>query len=692
MFRVKAFLGLGLLGLSMCVQAEGPGFVPPVSHPVQDRVMYFVLPDRFENANPLNDQGGLGGDALTHGYAPTQPGYFHGGDLAGLTQRLDYLKALGISAIWMTPIAQNQPVQGDGTLQGSSAGYHGYWVTDFMKVDPHLGDEADLKALIAAAHSKGIQIYFDIIVNHTADIIHYGTQTPVYRSKASAPYKNAQGEAFDEATWAGKAGFPALDATKSFPYVPQFRDPVHAKLKNPDWLNNLIYYHNRGDSFFEGESNTLGDFAGLDDLFTEHPKVIQGVIDIYTFWLNQYEMDGFRVDTVKHVDMPFWKTFSPAIFKAAQAAGHSNFFMFGEVYDHSPSVMSRYSTQGGLSATLDFGFQRAVKAYVTGQGSASDLRDLFEEDDYYTAPTRNAYSLPTFLGNHDMGRIGHFVQRANPRDDGKTLLARSSLAHALLFFARGVPVIYYGDEQGMTGEGGDKAARQDMFKTQVPSYAAETPIGGQAGAQSHFDTKHPLFELIQNLAKTRQAHTALRRGAQFHRYASRGAGIYAFSRIDREEQREYIVLTNSHPEAQTARFASFTPKAKFEAIWGATGPLQSDDKGELEISVPGLSALVYRADKTLPALAEPPGLKLHAPFQTPDKRLLISADLNRPQWAEVSFEVKQGEGDFEHIGTATRPPYRVFWQSPGTEAPTPLSIRATARDAQGRQTSVEHKE
>ncbi len=119
----------------------------------QDEVIYFVLPDRFENGDTANDRGGLKGGPLTTGFDPTHKGFYHGGDLKGLTKRLDYIQGLGATAIWLGPIFKNKAVQ--GAKGQESAGYHGYWITDFTTVDPHLGSEADLHAFIDAAHRRG---------------------------------------------------------------------------------------------------------------------------------------------------------------------------------------------------------------------------------------------------------------------------------------------------------------------------------------------------------------------------------------------------------------------------------------------------------------------------------------------------------------------------------------------------------
>ena len=143
--------------------------------------------------------------------------------------------------------------------------------------------------------------------------------------------------------------------------------------------------------------------------------------------------------------------------------GNPDFFAFGEVFDANPAYTSTFTTTGRLDATLDFGFQGSGTNFAKGTATTG-LRDFYASDDYYTDTDSNAYSLPTFLGNHDMGRIGMFL---DAESDGAELLSRDKLAHALMYLGRGQPVVYYGDEQGFTGDGGDQLARQDMFPSRV---------------------------------------------------------------------------------------------------------------------------------------------------------------------------------------------------------------------------------
>ena len=266
--------------LALAGQAGAPAAVPatvPIeqvrARKPEDEVIYFVLPDRFENGDPSNDTGGLKGDRLTTGYDPTAKGFYHGGDLKGLIKRLDYIQQLGATAIWLGPIFKNKAVQGSPGHE--SAGYHGYWITDFTKVDPHFGTNADMTAFVDAAHARGMKVYMDIIINHTADVIQYrecGVGKPCpYRDRGAYPYQR-KGGVGGKAINGGFAGddvrtaenFAKLtDPTYAYtPYVPAAERTV----KVPAWLNDPIYYHNRGDTTFMNESSTMGDFSGLDDV------------------------------------------------------------------------------------------------------------------------------------------------------------------------------------------------------------------------------------------------------------------------------------------------------------------------------------------------------------------------------------------------------------------------------------------
>jgi len=729
-------------------QAQGPNdealVTPVIQHPVQDEVLYFVIPDRFYNADTSNDCGGYTTtcvisdteeNVLTHGYLPSDKGYYHGGDLKGLTQKLDYIKDMGVTAIWVGPIFKNKPVQVDSSnLFGHSSGYHGYWITDFMSVDPHLGTNEEYKALIAEAHNRDIKVFMDIITNHTADVIQM-VDNSGYRNKTDYPYKDTAGNQFNDSDYAyyGQAdyNFPTMD-DNGFPYLITIPD---GETKNPSWLDNPLLYHNRGDTSFSGENSLYGDFFGLDDLFTEKKEVVDGMIDIYKFWIEEFGIDGFRIDTTKHVNMEFWQKFGPEILAAAKAEGIDHFFAFGEVYDQAfgSHFLSEFSNRGQLQSTIDFSSQMVFEHFATsGNGSQATaigriygddyMKGLFEGDDYYTNDRVNAYAMPTFVGNHDMGRIGMFLRNALPNADDTELLNRSKLAHALMFFSRGQPVIYYGDEQGFTGAGNDKEARQDMFANTVTQYQDENNdlIGSNKSVNDdNFDTSHPLYQALTNYANLYSNHVALRRGAQILRQSSNAPGVMAFSRIERDEKVEYIVAfnngTNSSRQNSEITIQTFQPAntqldlafdstqtvdsvdniylplvasnsstttvtrlAQVQTSQLVTNTVMVDENGQATLSVPPLGFVIYKASQPLSNTLGAPAISLSQPAadsqvllqkqsmdgHTVYDRIEVVADLgdmSSKQYVEVTFAVSQDGGDYQVIGTDDNPPYRVMY-------------------------------
>ena len=521
-----------------------------------------MMTDRFADGSDANDQGGATGDRSVHGYDPTGKGWYHGGDLAGLRSRLGYLEDMGVTALWITPPFTNRWVQ------GSSAGYHGYWQTDYTQIDPHLGSNAEMIDLVDDAHGRGMKVYFDVVINHTGDVITYAEgDEPPYRNKTDFPYDDATGAEFDDRDYAGGDTFPPLDPATSFPYTPIYDPPSDATAKVPAWLNDRTLYHNRGNSTFTGENSLYGDFVGLDDLFTEHPTVVDGMIDIHTSMIETFDVDGFRVDTVKHVNDELWEQFVPAVQAFAAAQGKPDFPIFGEVFDGNPAFLSRFSTELPFPSTLDFRFHGAVVDAVATAQPTDRLRDVFADDDWFTDDDSNAQFLTKFVGNHDIGRLGRSIVTANPGASDDELVARARLAQVLNFTTRGTPVVYYGDEQGFTGDGGDQDARQDMFDSQVATYLDDDPIGPATNMDGeHYDPTHPLYQAISELAALRADHVALRQGAQLHRYSEGGPGIYAFSRIDiGGAYDEYVVAVNTSEAADTATFRTDSPDTTFTA-------------------------------------------------------------------------------------------------------------------------------
>ncbi|MES2441271.1 MAG: alpha-amylase family glycosyl hydrolase [Pseudomonadota bacterium] len=565
----------------------------------EDEVLYFLLPDRFENGDTANDRGGLTGDRLKTGYDPSSKGFFHGGDLKGLTARLDYIQALGATAIWLAPVFKNKVVQGPAGQE--SAGYHGYWVTDFTQVDPHLGTNADFKAFVDAAHARGMKVYMDIIANHTADVIQYRECGACdYRSRADYPYRRKGGVA-GEPVNGGFAG-DGIQTAENFakltrpdyaytPFVPEAEKSV----KVPAWLNDPIWYHNRGNSTFAGESSTMGDFVGLDDVMTENPRVIAGMIEIFGSWIDRFKVDGFRIDTARHVNPEFWQAFAPAMLERARANGIPNFHIFGEVADPDTSALARHTRVDRLPAVLDFAFALTVNEVVAGKAGTDKLARVFAADPLYEGGEATARRLPTFIGNHDAGRTATFIREANPNAGPDELLRRDMLGHAMLLLLRGVPTIYSGDEQGFVGDGGDQDAREDMFPSKVAIYNDNRLLGtSKTTAVSNFDVDHPLFREIAALSKLRLTHPALTRGRQVLRAAGDKPGMFVVSRFDPATGAEIVLAFNTAPTAWTGAVQVETGSAAFTALAGAC-PATPAAPGSLSLSLPAFGYAVCAA-------------------------------------------------------------------------------------------------
>lgn len=547
---------------------------------VRDDVFYFVMPDRFNNGDTSNDHGSLEKGISHGGLDLTFTRGFHGGDMAGIEQKLDYLQGMGITAIWMTPILRNKTIQLDGIA------HHGYWIVDFTEIDPHFGTNDDLKQLISAAHKKGIKVFFDIITNHTADVIKFKEC-----HQDSGQFQiGSDGKPLTECTY--KSLDQLANNDKYTPFVPT----DELEVKTPAWLNDPKYYHNQGDSTFKGESSLNGDFNGLDDLDTSNPEVLAGMIEIYQNLIKEFKPDGYRIDTVRHVDLAFWQSFSPAIVDYAKQQGIPNFHVFGEVYDSNPKTLSMFTTEGKLPSVLDFGFQKAAADIFYYGKSPTLAQQLFAQDTLYNDEDSNADLLMTFLGNHDMGRPGYFLEQAEEQGHitADTKLQRSILSHAYMFLSRGIPVIYYGDEQGFTGDGNDIYAREDMFESQVDSYNDNTLLGtNKTTADNNFDQDHPIYQSIAALSQLRSEHIALRRGVYKDEYYEEKSSIFAFSRnyiIDETNTDKLVMVFNS---GETEQSLSLETNAKQWLPIVNTGALEHTSTS-VTITLPKLSYAVYK--------------------------------------------------------------------------------------------------
>lgn len=648
--------------------------------------MYSVMTDRFANGDPSNDTGGIAGGPLQNGFDATKKQFYNGGDIKGLTQKLDYIQSLGMNAIWITPPYENDPVQ---ILPNyTSASYHGYWISGFDKMDKHVGTPAEVKAFISAAHKRGMKVIFDVVANHTADVFDFAQKEYTYRGSDQYPYKDINGTAFDPHQYATSATFPKMKVD-DMPYTPVLRKPSDATKRSPAFLNDPLNYHNRGDSTFTGESSVWGDFIGLDDVFTEKPEVVKGFKDIFKGYVKNYGVDGFRIDTYKHVNIEFWQQVMPDVEKYAASVGKKQFYVFGEVASATAPEVSWWSTKGNSGSMLDFPFQGAIRKSLSENAPVSTLADLFAQDDMYTTNKYNAYNLATFVSNHDMGRMANMLKLDTPAQPDWALLRRLNVANAVLFFSRGNPIVYYGDEQGFVGNGNDTGARESLFASKVPEYAQEKLLGtDRTGAQDNYSTVAPMYRQIQRIASVVNANPALKNGAQVTRYVDQGQGVFAMSRTDAAKGIEYVVAVNNGWSDKEVRIPTYSRDMAFTQLYPAGSQTLSTDIDKLlTVTVPAMSVMVFKAAQAVAKSSAAPSISLDGmtPGATITDRWQIKARTSHQGQSndQVTFVAKVGNAAWKSIGTDDNPNWSVWFDPSGIPAGTPVTFRAIVADNNG---------
>jgi hypothetical protein len=497
------------------------------------------------------------------------------------------------------------------------------------------------------------------------------------------PFRDCRGKPFDAARYAGGKTFPCLSPR----YQPRqpFLPTQNRSAKRPAWLNQVVRYHNRGDIDF-GSCSSLcfeqGDFFGLDDLFTEQPFVVEGLAKVYGDWIARYRLDGFRVDTAKHVDRAFFRSWAPTIRAAARAAGIPAFEIFGEVTLSDAAELATFARARSIPNVLDFPLQDALMRYAGGSAGARGVSTRIGDDDYFRRPDGAAPTPPTFLGNHDMGRAALKIKEQGG-GEGAELLARDLLGHSLLYLLRGAPVVYYGDEVGMIGRGGDKAARQDMFPTQVAEWRTEERVGSPPiGAGSSFDlASHPVSEHLRALGALRDDHPALSTGGSFVRHAQEG--VLAVSRIDRAARREYVAVFNASEEAVSVAIQTATPSSSWAQLLGPAASFTTAANGRATLRVPPLSALLFRAASDLPRRGAP-RLTLRAGPDLYTNMLRLTATAATLDPLDVTFAVRRaGAKSWRRLAVDDGSPYRAYVDPRGFRRGERISLVAVGRATDG---------
>jgi glycosidase len=461
----------------------------------QTQSIYQIITDRFFDGDPSNNNAE--GTYDPSGHRGTS---VHGGDFKGIEQKLDYIKALGATAIWISPIVLN-----------AKGEFHGYAAIDFYKVAPHWGNLADLKHMVQAAHARGLLVIDDVVVNHGGNLI--DSADPGYGNFKYPP-----------------DGYQLRYHNPAIQYAP----PFDLNATNPS-LTNL--FHNNGfiRNFNDRTQEVMGELFGLDDFKTESPYVRARMAEIYQYWIKEAGFDGFRLDTVKHVDIGFWQNWCPAIHAFAASIGKPDFFMFGEVMEVGDARCAYYTgTRAGgaftLDSVLDYPlFFRIGSVFGKATGNTRIIAEHYAALTNYD-PTVQA-RLVTFLDNHDQPR---FLSRSFAGNQ----VDRLRVALVFLYSATGIPCLYYGTEQGFNGEN-DPYDREDMF-------AGKFEQGPSLG--DNFNMTHPLFLLTSKLNNLRRLYPALQVGTQTILFSNaQGPGLLAYTRQTGAQQ-VLVVLNTSRSE------------------------------------------------------------------------------------------------------------------------------------------------
>jgi len=503
----------------------------------QDDVMYLIMPDRFANGDPTNDEPA----EAPGSHDRSKPRAYHGGDLRGIQNHLQYLKDLGVTTLWLTPIVKN----------GAAQDYHGYGAVDVYAVDPHLGALKDYQDLVAAAHKQGMKIFFDIVPNHVGPKHPWVSNPPLpdwfhgtlqHHIDSFAPLKGS---------FYGKAGGQAI-ANDPFEALIDPHAPTRMK-------RNL----------------TEGWFFGiLPDMNTENPLVEQYLLQNSIWWTEISGLDGYRVDTFPYVPRKFWADWHAGLHRL-----YPRLTTVGEVFHPDPSVTSffvggakRYDgVDSGLATVFDFPLFFTLRDVLLRNAPAGRIADVLRHDTLYVHPEM----LVPFFANHDVPRFAS-AEGNSP--------AKLKLAFGLTLTLRGIPEIYYGDEIGMPG-GGDPDNRRDFPGGWIGDASNAFTQSGRTREQQE------IFSYVQALLKLRREHPALRGGWLWHLASDESS--YTFAR-ESEEERLVVAFNNADQPRELRIPLDDTPAQRASAFELLFGDAKAELAGkEIHITMPGQSLSIF---------------------------------------------------------------------------------------------------
>jgi neopullulanase len=504
-----------------------------------DDVIYLIMPDRFANGDPTNDEPA---DARgSHDRAKARA--YHGGDLRGVQSHLEYLKDLGVTTLWLTPIVRN----------GATEDYHGYGVVDLYSVDPHLGTLRDYQELVSAAHRLRMKILFDIAPNHVGPKHPWMANPPMADWFHGTPQRhgNSSAPGVSEKTFYGQsetqaAGHDAFEILAD-PHAP------------PEFSRGL----------------TEGWFFGvLPDLNTENPVVVQYLLQNAIWWAESSGLDGYRIDTFPYVSRAFWSQWHAGLRRI-----YPRLTTIGEVFHPDPVVTSFFGggqrradgIDSGVTTVFDYPMYFALRVVLLRGAPAGRIADVLRHDGLYVRSDQ----LVTFFANHDVARFAS--------TEGSSA-AKEKLAFGLALTLRGIPQLYYGDEIGMQG-GNDPDNRRD-FPGGWPDDAknAFTEAGRTAEQAA-------MFNYVQKLLRVRREHPALAMGRLWH-LASDDSN-YVFLR-ETEEESVVVAIHTSRQAGEIRIPLGDTPAQGMQGATQLFGEGKASFSGkELRIDAPSESVLIF---------------------------------------------------------------------------------------------------
>jgi glycosidase len=499
----------------------------------EDHVFYFLLVDRFSNDKEKSYRD-IAGDVVTTGtippFTPAQNQNaikneddaskwrnagtkYVGGTLKGLTSKIGYLKRLGINAIWISPVLKQVNFQET---------YHGYGIQDFLQVNPRFGTDQDLKDLVKTAHENGIFVVLDIILNHVGNVFSYDpTRQPNYKDAKGNFDPRWDNNPYPVLGFNDKKGHPVIPFTRTDPTnSADFPDTNSAVW--PVEFQNPSFYMQKGriSNFDHDPEFREGDFFDLKDVHqgsgsVDNYAASQAFLDlceVYKYWIAFADLDGFRVDTVKHMDRGATRLFGSVIHEFTQSIGKDNFLLIGEITGGRSFAFETLEITG-LDAALGVDeIPDKMEFLVKGRRNPNDYFSLFRNSELVGRGSHTWFrnKVVTFFNDHDQVSKGSQKARFCADPDGSKLVLNALALNATTL---GIPCVYYGSEQSFNGHGGGDAADR---------YIREAMFGGGFGSFESkgfhfFNEDNRVYQELSKILKIRREKPALRRGRQFLR-------------------------------------------------------------------------------------------------------------------------------------------------------------------------------